>query len=59
VLLAVRVSTLVVVVGLGLNAAVTPGGSSFLEEEQRVKSWTLPVNPFWPITVIVDVPDAP
>ena len=52
-------STLVVVVGLGLNAAVTPGGSSFLEEEQRVKSWTLPVNPFWPITVIVDVPDAP
>jgi hypothetical protein len=53
VLLAVRVSTLVLVVGLVENAAVTPLGSPDADK------LTLPVNPFRGVTVIVDVPFAP
>ena len=53
VLLAVSVSTLVPVVGLVLNAAVTPLGRP---DAARV---TLPVNPFTSLTVIVLVPLPP
>jgi hypothetical protein len=53
VLLAVIVSTLVPVVGLVAKAAVTPLGSPV------AASVTLPLNPFWPVTVMVDFPDAP
>jgi hypothetical protein len=49
VLLAVSVSTLLPVVGLGTNAAVTPPGKP---DAARV---TLPVNPFTSVTVIVSV----
>jgi hypothetical protein len=52
-LLAVSVSTLLPVVGLVAKAAVTPLGSP------EAASVTLPVNPFWPETAMVDVPDAP
>ena len=52
VLLAVRVSVLVVVVLVGLNAAVTPPGSP---DAARL---TLPVNPFRGCTVMVLVPPA-
>ena len=51
--LAVSVSALLPVVGFGLNAAVTPLGSP---GAARV---TLPVNPFWGITVMVAVLEAP
>jgi hypothetical protein len=51
--LAVNVSTLVPVVGLGLNAAVTPLGRP---DAARV---TLPVNPFKSVTVMVLVPLLP
>ena len=51
--LAVNVNTLVPVVGLGLNDAVTPLGSP---DTVRL---TLPVKPFWPVTVTFDVPEAP
>ena len=53
VLLAVSVTTLVPVVGLVAKAAVTPLG------KPEAASVTLPVNPFWPDTVIVDFPEAP
>src|ERR1700685_4820048 len=53
VLLAVRVSTLVPVVGLVPNAAVTPLG------RPDAASVTLPVNPFLSVTVIVLVPLLP
>ena len=52
-LLAVRVSTLVLVVGLVANAAVTPLGRP---EAARV---TEPVNGLTSVTVIVSVPPAP
>ena len=52
-LLAVRVSTLVLVVGLVANAAVTPEGRP---EAARV---TEPVNGLTSVTVIVSVPLAP
>jgi hypothetical protein len=52
-LLAVNVSTLLPVVGLMENAALTPLGR---RDAARV---TLPVNPFWPVTARVDLPDAP
>jgi hypothetical protein len=52
-LLAVSVITLVPEVGLVANPAVTPLGRP---DAARV---TLPANPFWPVTVIVDVPEAP
>ena len=52
-LLAVNVSTLLPVVGLVEKAAVTPLGRP---DAARV---TLPVNPFWPVTARVDLPDAP
>jgi hypothetical protein len=47
--LAVSVSTLLPVVGLVPNAAVTPLGNP---DAARV---TLPLNPFWSVTVMVDV----
>jgi hypothetical protein len=53
VLLAVSVSTLVVVVGLVANAAVTPVGSP---DAARV---TLPVNGLTSVTVMVSVPLRP
>src|SRR5512146_3019518 len=53
VLLAVRVSVLVLVALLGLKDAVTPLGKS---EAARL---TLPLNPFWGAIVIVLVPLAP
>ena len=53
VLLAVNVSVLLPVVGLGLNAAVTPFGSV------DVLKVTLPVNPFCALTVTALVPLAP
>ena len=49
--LAVSVSTLLPVVGLVPNAAVTPLGNP---DAARV---TLPLNPFLPVTVMVDVPE--
>ena len=52
-LLAVSVSTLFPAVGFGLNDAVTPMGNPY------TTSVTLPANPFWPETAIVDVPDPP
>jgi hypothetical protein len=52
-LLAVSVSTLVVVVGLVPNVAVTPLGRP---DAARV---TLPVNPLSLVTVRVDVPEEP
>ena len=52
VLLAVRVSVLVVVAGFGLNAAVTPEGKP---EADRV---TLPVKPFKRVMVSALVPPA-
>ena len=52
-LLAVSVSTLLAVVGLVANAAVTPLG------RPEAASFTLPVNPFWPETLMVDVPEEP
>jgi hypothetical protein len=53
VLLAVSVSTLLRVVGFVAKAAMTPLGKL---EAARV---TLPVNPFWPVTVMVVFPEAP
>jgi hypothetical protein len=53
VLLAVSVSTLVPVVGLVPNAAVTPLGNP------DAVSVTLPVNPFRFVTVMVSVPLLP
>jgi hypothetical protein len=53
VLLAVSVSTLLPVVGFVPNAAVTPLGNP---DAARV---TLPLNPFCPVTVMVDVPEFP
>jgi hypothetical protein len=53
VLLALSVSTLVEVVGLVANVAVTPAGNP---DAARV---TDPVNPFTSVTVIVSVPLAP
>jgi hypothetical protein len=53
VLLAVNVSTLVPVVGFGVNDAVTPLGRP---NPVRV---TLPMNPFVGFTVIVDVLEEP
>jgi hypothetical protein len=52
-LLAVRVSTLLPVVGLMANAAVTPLG------RPDAASVTLPVKPFCLVTRIVDFPEAP
>ena len=52
-LLAVSVSTLLPVVGFGVNDAVTPLG------RPKAARLTLPVNPFWPVTEMVDVPEAP
>ena len=53
VLLAVNVSVLLPVAGLGLNAAVTPFGSV------DVLKLTLPLNPFCGVMLIVPVPLAP
>ena len=53
VLLAVRVSVLVADVGLGLKEAVTPAGSP---EADKV---TLPLKPFWGVTVMALVPFVP
>ena len=50
---AVSVSKAVPVVGFGLNVAVTAEGRP---EAARL---TLPVNPFTPVTAIVDVADEP
>jgi len=50
---AVRVSVLVPDVALGENAAVTPLG------RPEAASVTLPLNPFWPDTVMADFPEAP
>jgi hypothetical protein len=50
---AVSVSRAVPVVGFGLKVAVTENGRP---EAERL---TLPVNPFVPVTVIVDVVDIP
>lgn len=52
-LLTVNVSTLLPVVGLVAKAAVTPEGMP------EAASVTLPVNPFWPETLMVDVPEEP
>ena len=52
-LLALSVSTLLPVVGLVANTAVTPPGSP------EAASVTLRVNPYWPLTVMVGFPDAP
>jgi hypothetical protein len=52
-LLAVRVSTLLPVVGLVAKAALTPLG------RPDAASVTLPVKPFRPVTVMVDFPEAP
>jgi hypothetical protein len=52
-LLAVSVNTLVPAVEFGLKDAVTPLGNP---EAARV---TVPVNPFAPVTVMVDVLEAP
>jgi len=51
--LAVNVSVLVLVVLLGLNDAVTPLGRT------EVARLTLPVKPFWGVTVIVLAPLVP
>ena len=53
VLLAVSISTLVPVVGFGVNDAVTPLG------KPDAASWTLPANPYRSVTVIPDVPEPP
>ena len=53
VLLAVNVSVLVLVAGFGLNDGVTPAG------RPDAVRFTLPVNPFVGVTVIVLVPLAP
>jgi hypothetical protein len=53
VLLTVSVSVLVPVVGLVPKDAVTPGGKEVAEK------FTLPVKPFFGITVMVLVPDIP
>jgi hypothetical protein len=53
VLLAVRVIVLAVLAGFGLNDAVTPLGRP---DADRV---TLPLKPFWGVTVIAPVPLAP
>jgi len=53
-LLAVRVSTLDPLVGLVLHDAVTPVGSA--DVTARL---TLPLNPYWGVTVTFVVPDAP
>ena len=53
VLLAVNVSVLLPVAGLGLNAAVTPFGSA------DVLKVTLPLKPFCGVMLIVLVPVAP
>ena len=52
-LLAVNLRTLLPVVGLVAKDAVTPEG------RPEAASVTLPVNPFWPETLMVDVPEAP
>jgi hypothetical protein len=51
--LAVSVSTLMPVVGLVAKAAVTPLG------RPEAASDTLPAKPFCPVTVMVDLPEAP
>jgi hypothetical protein len=51
--LAVSVNVLALVALLGLKAAVTPLGSPVADKP------TLPLNPFWGVTVIVLVPLAP
>lgn len=51
--LAFSVSTLLPIVGLVAKAAVTPEG------RPEAVNVTLPVNPFWPETLMVDVPDEP
>ena len=53
VVLAVNVSVLVLVAGFGLNDGVTPVG------RPDAVRFTLPVNPFVGVTVIVLVPLAP
>ena len=52
-MLAVNVSVLVLVAGFGLNDGVTPVG------RPDAVRFTLPVNPFVGVTVIVLVPLAP
>jgi hypothetical protein len=52
-LLAVRLNTLLPLVGFVAKAAVTPEG------RPDAVSVTLPVNPFWSETAIVDVPEPP
>jgi len=53
VLLAVKVSVLVAVAGFGLNEAVTPLGRPATDK------LTLPLKPFWGVTVMVLVPLVP
>jgi len=53
VLLAVIVTTLVPVVGFGVNEAVTPFGNCVAAR------FTLPVKPYKGFTVMVDVPEPP
>ena len=53
VLLAVRVNTLVPVVGFGVNEAVTPFGNCVAAR------LTSPVKPYKGLTVIVEVPEPP
>jgi hypothetical protein len=50
---AVKVSTLAPVAGFGLKDAVTPVG------RPDAARFALPVNPFKPVTVIVDVTEPP
>ena len=52
-MLAVNLRVLVPVVELGLNEAVTPLGNPDAER------FTLPENPFAPVTVMVDVAEPP
>lgn len=53
-LLAVSVSTLLPLVGFALHAAVTPVGNPYVTAR-----FTLPVNPFFGVTVTVSVTDVP
>jgi hypothetical protein len=51
--LAVSVSVLLVVDELGENDAVTPFG------KPEAEKLTLPVNPYWGLTLMLNVPEVP